>query len=438
MGTIDFQPHHWPDWQQRLKSGWLLGVDSSVTIASCEQKLNLYGDRHLDRIVIQGLDPVDFITDAIAASCLEIPIFFANPHWGKLEYQQLEKMLKSVDRSTYRDKIMIPTGGSSGGIKLAVHTWQTLGHSVAGFREFYQVDRINCVCVLPLYHVSGWLQVMRSLLSGGQLAIASYHDLLTAPEHYLPEFNSADYFISLVPTQLEKLLDDRATWLAGFGTVLLGGAPASLGLLDRARSLGIPVALTYGMTETGSQICSLKPAEFLAGNHSCGRVLPHAQIEIINQKISITSSSLMWGYYPLNSERIDRFDPDDFGQIDENGYLSILGRNSDKIITGGEKVFASEINAAILASGLVKDVYTIGIPDVYWGELVVAIYEPIDSWITGELLKSKLAGSIGKYKLPKYWISIDKIPRNPIGKIEIEKLREIAIEFHHLNLNASL
>ena len=193
------------------------------------------------------------------AGCrLGIPIFLCNPHWGDAEWIQVSKITSQVNPQQHQNTIMIPTGGSSGEIKFAIHTWETLSASVWGFQEFYAVAKINAVCTLPLYHVSGLMQLMRSILTDGKLLVTNFHQLCTAPSLITSQIELEDYFISLVPTQLAKLLDLDSQWLAKFNTILLGGAPPSIELLDRARNAHLPLALTYGMTETASQITSLK------------------------------------------------------------------------------------------------------------------------------------------------------------------------------------
>jgi o-succinylbenzoate---CoA ligase len=187
--------------------------------------------------------------------------------------------------------IMIPTGGSSGQVKFAIHTWQTLSASVAGLQDYFQMPVINSFCVLPVYHVSGLMQFMRSLLTGGNLVITTSKHLETNLDSYI---NPQDFFISLVPTQLQKILNNPITsaWLSQFQAVFLGGGAAWSELLNKARYLQIPLALTYGMTETASQIATLKPQDFLAGNNSCGQVLPHARIIFNEIKVPLLKGDL--------------------------------------------------------------------------------------------------------------------------------------------------
>jgi o-succinylbenzoate---CoA ligase len=416
--------------RQRLQDGLLVDVNSEIAIDLAERKLAEFTQSPPRFIAISTCDPLEFIAEFMAGLRLGIPLFLCAPHWGALEWERVNTLTAKVDRDRHRHCIMIPTGGSSGAVKFAIHTWRTLSASVWGFQEFYAVAKINCVCILPLHHVSGLMQLMRSLLTDGKLLIIDYHQLCSNPR-LLHHIERERYFISLVPTQLHKLLELDASWLAGFKTILLGGAPPSLELLDRSRNSRLPLALTYGMTETASQITSLKPTEFLAGNNSCGRVLPHAEISSISPSddgvgtIQIKAKSLMLGYFP-DLDPTQYFDPDDLGTIDDRGYLTIVGRNSGKIITGGENVFPIEVVNAIMATGLVIDAWVVGLSDPYWGQVVAAVYVEGELPVSQERLVNEISGKLSKYKIPKYWLKVTEIPRNSLGKISIFEVQLLA------------
>ena len=426
---------------QRLDDGWLVGRDGKAVVDRAEQILAAYAIERPHFRSIATADPLEFIATLMAGCKLNLPIFLGNPGWGSCEQEQVSK-LTALDLTQHQQLIMIPTGGSSGVIKFATHSWETLGVAVRGFQEFYELESINTVCTLPLYHVSGLLQLCRSLLTGGKLAIIDFQELCADPVGLTKQLELEHYFISLVPTQLTKLLELNPAWLARFDTILLGGAPPSTELLNNARSARLPIALTYGMTETGSQVTSLKPAEFLAGNRSCGKALPHAKIEVISDEklnnnspysdrvgsIQIQAASLMLGYFP-DLDRQVAFEPDDLGTIDKDGYLTIVGRNSNKIISGGENVYPIEVVEVIMATGLVADVWVIGLPDRYWGQAVTAVYVARELPVSAAILSAAIAGKISKYKMPKRWVSVDRIPRNSLGKVltnEVENLANTA------------
>ena len=405
-------------------------------------------------IVIVELDPIDFLSAFLAALIKGTNIFLCDPGWQQQEWQQVLNLVQpdfvfarrqtkdlllnikatatnknalqpNLDRASL---IMIPTGGSSGKIKFAMHSWSTLSASVMGFKSYFGCQKINSFCTLPLYHVSGLMQFMRSFITEGNLIIGSYKAIANKPI----EFQTRDYFISLVPTQLQLSIDAVPDKLKEFKTILLGGASISRSLLNEARKHNLPLAPTYGMTETASGVVTLKPKDFLAGNNSNGRVLSHATVIIESQNspglINIKCASLCLGYYPKVFDNSSIFVTDDLGYFDPKGFLYIFGRNSQKIITGGENVFPAEVEAAILETKLVKDVCVIGISDRKWGQIVTAVYVPLPVKQDLDLIKNKIKLQLAKYKQPKKWIEVNKLPRNNRGKINYQKVKEIALQ----------
>ena len=455
------------DIASRLPDNWLIGGDSGEFGRKVDRTFQKLTQNPPQTIFIAESEPIQFIASFIAACAAKSHIFLCNPNWVKSEWQQVLDLVKpdiilgqiTVCESGLRScarvasefhtpefleidqlpSIMIPTGGSSGKIRFAMHTWETLTASVQGFQQYFEIDKINSFCTLPLYHVSGLMQFMRSFTTGGKLAIQAFKSLESGEKC---DIEPEEFFISLVPTQLQRLLQnsDTANWLSCFPTVLLGGAPAWPELLATARKYQIKLALTYGMTETASQIATLKPEDFLAGNNSCGQILPHAQVTIRRAKgeilcynqvgnIAVNAKSLALGYYPDRFGDREYLQLDDLGFLDKNNYLNIVGRNSDKIISGGENVFPAEVEAAIKSTNLVADVSVIGLLDKHWGQVVTAIYVPTNSTVTITALQAAITDKLSKFKQPKNWILVERLPRNSQGKVNREQLQEIAIKY---------
>ncbi|MEG3895878.1 MULTISPECIES: 2-succinylbenzoate--CoA ligase [unclassified Microcoleus] len=466
------------DLADRLPDNWLIGCDSREFARIVDRLFQEITQNQVQekppKICLAEPEPVQFLASFTAARAAKCPIFLCNPNWVKQEWQQVfdlvqpdiflgqyplpnnphipvrEGGLRSC-RSEFHspefyspgkngfDTIMISTGGSSGKIRFAIHTWETLTASVQGFQQYFQVDKINSFCVLPLYHVSGLMQFMRSFTTAGKLAIGSFKALEAGEKCNIePE----EFFISLVPTQLQRLLQnpDTANWLGRFRAVLLGGAPAWPELLETARNYQIKLAPSYGMTETASQIATLKPEDFLAGNNSSGQTLPHAQITIRSAKgdilcdnqignIAVNAKSLALGYYPENFADREYFQLDDLGFFDKNNCLNIVGRSSDKIITGGENVFPAEVEAVVRSTNLVADVAVIGLPDKNWGQVVTAIYVPANAEVTVKNLQAAIEDKLSKFKRPKYWVIVEQLPRNSQGKVNREQLQEIGLKY---------
>jgi O-succinylbenzoic acid--CoA ligase len=144
--------------------------------------------------------------------------------------------------------------------------------------------------------------------------------------------------------------------------------------------------------------------------------------------IAVNSKSLALGYYPEKFSDKPYFQLDDLGFIDRNNCLNIVGRSSDKIISGGENVFPAQVEAAIKNTNLVADVAVIVLPDKDWGQVVTAIYVPANSKVTVENLQVAIEDKLSKFKRPKNWIVVAQLPRNTQGKVNREKLQEIAIK----------
>lgn len=451
----------------RLPDNWLVGCDSSELFQMVDRLFQEFTKNPTEtpqKILLAEREPVQFLASFIAACAANYHIFLCNPNWVKSEWQKVfdlvhpdiiigQEALQNLSEMQFiaspleKPKnnlqlplIMIPTGGSSGKIRFTIHTWETLTASVKGFQQYFQVSQINSFCVLPLYHVSGLMQFMRSFTTGGKLAIPVFKTLENGEK--CDNIEPENFFISLVPTQLQRLLQnpDTANWLSRFHTVLLGGAPAWQELLETARNYQIRLALTYGMTETASQIAALKPEDFLAGYSNAGQVLPHAQVtirgangEILcnNQMgdIVVNAKSLSLGYYPEKWVNREYFKLDDVGFFDKKNCLNIIGRSSDKIITGGENVFPIEIEAAIRSTNLVTDICIIGLPDKHWGQVVTAIYVPANSQVTVPALQAAIADKLSKFKQPKNWVVVQQLPRNYQGKVNREQLQEIALKY---------
>ena len=404
-------------------------------------------------VIIAESHQINLLASFLAGIIKGTNIFLCDPNWQQQEWQQVLSLVepdiifgrqetkdlvlktkaiatkKVIAQSSFdrESLIMIPTGGSSGKIKFAMHDWSTLSASVEGFQKYFNCQKINSFCTLPLYHVSGLMQFMRSFITQGNLIIYPYKVIKNGEL----ELNVRDYFISLVPTQLQLLINSIPTKLAEFKTVLLGGATIPRSLLNEARKHNIPLSPTYGMTETASGIVTLKPEDFLAGNNSNGKVLPHAKVAIKSKGnnpglIKIKCDSLCLGYYPHCSDKSYIFTTDDLGYIDDRDYLYLVGRNSQKIITGGKNVFPAEVEAAILDTKLIKDVCVIGISDRQWGEAVTAVYVPLQLDRNLDLIVKKLNLQLAKYKQPKNWIKVSSLPRNNRGKINYQKVQAIA------------
>lgn len=432
--------------RDRTAAGWIWGLDGPRLLAETEARAAALArsTQPGDRLLILQPDPLLFLASFLAAVAQNRAVFLGNPAWSVAEQTQVLDWLQpdrilgaaAVTDRPRRDRlplptgdtgwIGLPTGGTSGQIRFALHSARSLAASVAGFCAYFAEDwpgsqTHSTLCTLPLFHASGLMQVLRCLWGGGRLAIAPLDQGLAL---------GSIGFISLVPTQLVRLLDDQTDWLRQFRVILLGGAPAWPALLDRAQSWGLRLAPTYGSTETASQVATLRPADFLAGNRGTGQVLPHATVTIAPHDpgqpgpIAIAGPSIAAGYatdqgfVPLDTNGAGAFLTDDLGYFDAADRLHIVGRASHKLITGGENVYPAEVEGALWATGLVRDAVVLGLADREWGQAIAAAYVPIDPAATPDRLRQALGDRLSRYKIPKRWLPLAQLPRNAQGKVD--------------------
>lgn len=420
------------DWLWCYQSGaWYLAT------ATLQQALNhCQGVLRATRpslLVLAETEPLAFLSGFLAALSTGTPLLLANPQWQEHEWQQVAAVIPKgyqgwgtvpplVPQGTLdhlrAEMVLIPTGGSQGRLRWAMHTPQTLYAAVQGLQQHLQLGTLHCLSILPPYHVSGLMPVLRSLWTGGRLYIARHlRQLQSAPEPPHP-----DLWLSLVPRQLYQVCEAPIPWLQRLAGIFIGGGATWNSLLDSAEHHQLPLCLSYGMTETAGMVCAQSPNDFLRGDRSCGQPLPHAQIHITAEgQVEIQASSLASGYYP-NPFTEPVFATDDRGQWQGN-RLYILGRSSRKIISGGENIYPEELESLLLSSGWVKDVYVYGEPHPTWGEQVVAAYVPVGE-VTPDQLAAWLRQRCSAYKCPKQWQPCAEIPRTAQGKIRLSALKK--------------
>ncbi|MBI4625387.1 MAG: AMP-binding protein [Verrucomicrobia bacterium] len=351
-------------------------------------------------------------------------MFLCDPNWTTAERAEAERQMAAARAQTgvvAEGWLCVRTGGSSGGVRFARHDEQTLTAAIRGFCEHFGLARVNAVNVLPAHHVSGLMARVRCAATGG-VHLPWEWPRLEAGERPDLAGSSEDWVISLVPTQLQRLMvsPEAVAWLRKFRIIFLGGGPTWADLAEAAARAGLPLSLSYGLTETAAMVAALRPGEFLAGARSCGAALPHARIAVTaGGTVSIAGESVFRGYFPEKRTGRD-FTTEDLGRIDERGHLHLLGRRDAVIVTGGKKVQPAEVEAALRASGEFIDVAVIGVPDAEWGEVVVACY-----LAGGHMPDAARAGAgLAPHQRPKRFVAIADWPRTAQGKLNRAALLE--------------
>jgi O-succinylbenzoic acid--CoA ligase len=303
----------------------------------------------------------------------------------------------------------VATGGTSGGVRYARHDEHTLSAAVRGFCTHFGID-----------HVSGLMARVRCAATGGKHVAWDWKKLEAGSPPSL-KLRKASWVISLVPTQLQRLLGraEMVTWLREFRAIFVGGGPMWPELAAAAARAELPLSPSYGMTETAAMVAALRPEEFLSGARSCGAALPHARLALDAEGVvNVEGESVFRGYWPgENAER--KFVTEDIGRRDERGHWHILGRRDAVIITGGKKVMPAEVEAVLLASGEFSEVAVIGVPNAEWGEVVVAFYPACER--TPSFVRA--AEALPGFQRPKRFVAVADWPRNSQGKLNRAALR---------------
>lgn len=300
---------------------------------------------------------------------------------------------------------------------------------------------------MPLYHVGGASIILRSLI---------YHSAIYRVDSFtlLPKIISGDEsvkVVSLVPTMLKRLLDDRNFKPHSKFKILLGGGPVYASLLEEAFKKNIPVITSYGMTETCAQIAAQSVVD--PANRSVGIIFEPNRIQIRDAKgeqqmvnksgtiwlkgpqvfdgylVSRDSSRSQWPNCKRDKSRFTNngwFNTGDFGRIDDEHRLYIEVRRTDLIITGGENVAPTEIEEALLTLNGIAEAAVIGLPDEEWGQIVAAALVVDEKKHLGlKQIKQQLNKVLPAYKIPKKIVFVDALPRTNTGKVKRDELNKL-------------
>ena len=341
---------------------------------------------------------------------------------------------------------IIYTSGTTGQPKGAMLTvanfwWSAIGSALnLGVR-----DDDRWLACLPLFHVGGLSIVFRSVIYGITAVLHEGFD--PDPVNDAIESDGVT-MISVVAVMLQRMLDarDDRRYPASLRCVLLGGGPAPRPLLERSVALGVPVVQTYGLTETASQVATLAPEDALRRLGSAGKPLYPNELRIVTDdggeadvdvagEIVVRGPVVMAGYAgrpdATAAAIVDGWlHTRDIGRVDAGGYLYVLDRRDDLIITGGENVYPAEVEAVLVAHPWVAEAGVVGLPDDRWGQRIVAVVRvtaDADTGDPGSALRAHCRTMLAGYKVPgEIRILSDPLPRTASGKLRRSELRAMA------------
>ena len=348
-------------------------------------------------------------------------------------FESLERILSDEEVEdtfdwTFEDRdiaAIMNTSATTGQFKSVPLRWgQIRAHVQASKEVLGKTEQDNWLMVLPLFHVSGLSILMRSLYNGTAVTILPKYD----ESQVLKLIESENInMMSLVPTILTQL--EPSITHHKLRVILLGGEFIPMALIDACEKKSLPIYKTYGMTETFSQSVTFSVLDYPHKRDSVGKPLPGMQVRIDKPdadgvgEIHLTGPMVMTGY--IDKEPIDGdLNTDDIGYVDEDGFVYILNRRKDLIISGGENIYPKELEDLVYTLPSVKECAVVPVPDPKWGQvpaLFVAFHDG-ESMTSDEIL-SFMTNSLAKYKIPKYVKILPALPRNGTGKIVRNELR---------------
>jgi O-succinylbenzoic acid--CoA ligase len=319
------------------------------------------------------------------------------------------------------------TSGTTGSARGAVLTRSALIASAQASGANLGWHDDDCwLLAMPLARIGGLSIVTRCLAARRAVALVPAFDAAQLPQ-WLVQFRVT--LLSLVPTMLTQVLDSHPGWRPPphLRVVLVGGAAASPKLLERAAERGIPIVITYGCTETCSQVVATPYARrFEPAACGAGQVLRGVQLRIDGNRILVRGPMRMAGYLgqpPLETDAW--FDTGDLGDLDADGFLHLQSRRADLIVSGGENVYPAEVERVLEACPGIRAAAVFGLADDTWGEIVAAALVTGPQPPADDVLLDHVAARLAPYKRPRQIGMVSSLPLTPAGKLDRTALAQL-------------
>ncbi len=357
------------------------------------------------------------ITNQLIALNINCVFSYDNKFISFSEVYESEEEKPKLEEEFNGEKVAVimNTSATTGEFKSVPIRWkQFYSHVKASQKSLEVTDEDNWLVVLPMFHIGGLAILIRSLYNGTQLTIVEkFHE-----EEVLKLIESSKInMVSVVPTMLNRIIN--GIHKHNLRVVLVGGEFIPKPMVEKSIEKNIPIYKTYGMTETTSQSTTFSVLNHPNKIESVGLPLDGADIQIKDAdengigEVLIKSQMLMDGY--IWGDKISGyFNTQDVGYLDEEGFLYILDRRKNIIISGGENIYPKEIENILYTHPKIDECAVVGKKDKIWGQ--VPILYVVSSLKEEEIIKY-LLDKLAKYKIPKEIIYLESIPKNASGKI---------------------
>ena len=331
------------------------------------------------------------------------------------------------------------TSGTTGRSKGAMLSHDNLASNSETLRDYWRFSSDDVLIhALPIFHTHGLFVATNVALLAGASTV------------FLPKFDASAVLDAMptatalmgVPTFYTRLLDDprldRKT-VSNMRLFVSGSAPLLVDTHEQwAARTGHRILERYGMTETNMNTSNPYDGERRAG--TVGFPLPGVELRVMDNgeevaqgeigTLEVRGPNVFKGYWQMPEKTAEELRPDgwfitgDLGQIDADGYVSIVGRGKDLIITGGFNVYPKEIESLIDDIPGVLESAVIGVPHPDFGEAVVAVVVKEDDGLGLEDVTAVTGANLARFKQPKKLFFVPELPRNTMGKVQKKELRE--------------
>ncbi|MEN1970293.1 o-succinylbenzoate--CoA ligase [Lentibacillus sp. N15] len=322
---------------------------------------------------------------------------------------------------------IIYTSGTTGFPKGVMHTYGNHWWSAIGsVLNLGLQANDKWLCALPIFHVSGLSIFIKSVIYGMPVYLLEKFEESIVHDAIMNRGVTAVSVVTIMLQRLIKMLDTE-TYPATFRCMLLGGGPAPKPLLEKAKSSKVPVFQSYGMTETSSQIVTLSPNDALNKIGSAGKPLVPAQLQIAHTNDSTVGEILVKGPmvthgYFNQTQATKKAIHDgwlatgDLGYLDDDGFLYVVDRRNDLIISGGENIYPSEVESVLSGMDAISEIGVVGKLDANWGQVPVA-FVVADGTVTASDITKYAEQHLAKYKHPAAIYFVKALPRNASNKL---------------------
>ena len=334
------------------------------------------------------------------------------------------------------------TSGTTGLPKGVMHShdtvlWANITNATTADMQHY--DRF--LNALPLFHVGALTPILTSVFVGGSITLMKAFDPAASWDLIRDERINTTL---MVPVMLQFMLltyDSANHDTSSLRNVISGAAPVPVSLIETYTDMGIEIHQVYGLTETCGPACIISSEDAVTRAGSTGKAFTFTEVRVVDEsgneckpdeagEVQVKGPHIMLGYWnrpEANAETlIDGWlKTGDVATMDSDGFVTIVDRVKDMLISGGENVYPAEIENVLLSHEKIEDAGVIGISSKKWGESPLAVIVRADESLSEQDVINHCVGKLAPFKTVKAVEFIDVIPRNASGKILKRELREI-------------